>query len=264
MSSKTTTRVSSPPPSAAEAELQELNLELAKIQLQEIRRDQELFDKFITPEERAQFEEQQFERSIEFARMSDELLKTEFERIQSGGAATPEQKRLIGESVTNAIGLGESDIKRFQEQGINLIASELAPSLGLRKGDTPLIDRGGEIAEEGARQQGQLVRNLRGIQAREELGFPLQAGQVLSAQTQAQQGLSMAATDFQQQLRQQAFNNRLRLTGGVGAVAQAGQLRGLNRKQTHHPSQLDTFSQQLDLGAKVAMGVGQGLVGLGF
>ncbi len=73
--------------------------------------------------------------------------------------------------------------------------NELAPSLGLLPGDTPILDRGSDIAAESARQQGQLVNRLSAEKAGSSLTFPL------------------AAQGFQAQLAQNAFKNRLALLG---------------------------------------------------
>lgn len=173
-----------------------------------------------------------------------DLLQQELTAIGQGTAATPEQRRLIGRATNRALALGESDISRFSQTGLEQLREELSPSLGLRPGDTPITDRGFRLQGEATRQQGQLVRSLRGAQAEAELQFPLQAGafqsgriqsqqNLLSNQQQFQQGLGFQglgfqagrtqfqqnlaanAQAFQSQLRQQAFQNRLGATGNL-------------------------------------------------
>ena len=204
-----------------ERQLQRFSVETARQQLAAIERQQafqtEQF-RALEPllQEQLLSSQEARARASELAPVQEELLQLELGRIRQGTAATPEQRRLIGEATQAAIATGESDISRFQEQGLNLLRSELAPSLGLRPSDTPITARGVQIGEEAARQQGQLVRGLRGAQAQAELNFPLQAGAFEAGRTQFQQNLATSAQQFQAQLRQQAFQNRLSATGQVG------------------------------------------------
>ncbi|MEE8607223.1 MAG: tail fiber domain-containing protein [Nitrospiraceae bacterium] len=158
------------------------------------------FEQFLT-------ERQQFQQDTE-----DELLRLELENIKRGGAATPEQLELIGQATELGIQSGESDIAKFQSDATERIAQELAPALGLRPTDTPVLDRAGRVAEEAVRQQGQLVTGLRQAEATASLNFPLAAQQLQSSQTQFQQQLAQATSQFQSQLRNSAFLNRLRLS----------------------------------------------------
>lgn len=134
-----------------------------------------------------------------------ETAAAEFDETTGGftGEATPEQQRLIEEATRRALETGESDISRFQSQATEQLREELAPQLGLRTGDTPILDRGSRIAGEATRQQGQLVSNLRGQQATSLLNFPILAQQ------------------FQADLKRNAFINRLQL-GGSRATAGLG------------------------------------------
>lgn len=110
----------------------------------------------------------------------------------------------IERAAENALRLGESDIARFQQQGLEGIRDVLAPSRGLRPGDSPILAAGGNIVEEALRQQGQLVRSVRGQEAAALSSLPFERG--------------AATLDFQQALAQQAFQNRLALTGEVGRL----------------------------------------------
>jgi hypothetical protein len=96
--------------------------------------------------------------------------------------------------------------------------------LGLRPGDTPILDRGGLIAAEALRQQGVLGNVAGQAAAQARLSYPLAASQLQSQQTQAQQTFGNALSQFQQQLNQQAFQNRLLLSQQLGGIStQAGQ-----------------------------------------
>lgn len=173
----------------------------------------------------------------------------QFESLISGfsGAATPEQRSLIDETFERTLAAGESDILRFQGQATEQLREELAPQLGLRPGDTPIQDRGARIAEESVRQQGQLSNLLAGQRAGTLLQFP------------------QAIQEFQSQLQQNAFLNRLQL-GGAQATAGLGlagvatpnigpAFAGLNTK-TNVNDPLATFSG-------IAGGLGGLLTGLG-
>lgn len=212
------------PPTAEETALTVKQTELAQFQLEELRRqtdlqaaEQERLAPLIAQLEELQplqldLAKQDLSRALELGPIQDELLQLELENIKRGGAATPEQEQLIGQATERGIELGESDIAKFQSDATERIAQELAPALGLRPTDTPVIDRASRIAEEAVRQQGQLVSGLRQAEATAKLNFPLAAQQLQSAQTQFQQNLAQSTAEFQAQLRNSAFLNRLRLS----------------------------------------------------
>jgi len=134
---------------------------------------------------------------------------------ETGGAATPEQRRLISEQTENALNLGRSDIRAGLTEGLGLLKRELAPGLGLRPSDSPVIDRGGLLAREALRLESNLSLGLREQQAKSELEYPLAARTVSNQNAQLQAGIK----EFQASLRDSAFRNRLALTG---TVANAG------------------------------------------
>ncbi len=272
-----------------EAELQTINVKLARQQLessqqlsdfqqQQFEASQPLFERF--EQEQALFDEAfpQEERiaALRAQQEHDQFLReTARAEIEQGGRATPEQRRLIEQLTSQTIARGGSDIERFQQRGLNLLGEELAPSLGLRAGDTPILDRGGRVLEEGNRQFGQLVRSARGAQATAELNFPLGQSQLRSSQIGAQQGVSQAAAQFQADLRNQAFSNRLaqlqqtsdvglRLTGapfsssGALDVLQQQSLARINAKAQSGGGFLDTISGV----SSVASGTGGFLEGI--
>ncbi len=219
---KSTTTVD--PPTAEETALTVKQTELAQFQLDELRRqtdlqaaEQERLEPLLAQLEELQplqldLAKQDLTRALELGPIQDELLQLELENIKRGGAATPTQIELIGQATELGIEAGESDIARFQQEATERIAQELAPALGLRPTDTPVIDRASRIAEEAVRQQGQLVTGLRQAEATAKLNFPLAAQQLQSSQTQFQQQLAEATSQFQGQLRNTAFLNRLRLS----------------------------------------------------
>lgn len=175
-------------------------VELADFQLEELRRQREFQGQSFTEAE---------QRAAEIEApdaIQDELLQTQLERVRSGGEATPRETELINQAVEQALAAGETDIERFRSEGLESLREELAPQLGLRPGDTPILDRGSRIAAEATRQQGQLVTGLRGQQALSQLNFPLQ-------RTAALGSLTGSLQEFQSRLRQSAFTNRLQLAG---------------------------------------------------
>jgi hypothetical protein len=151
-----------------------------------------------------------------------------------GGAATPEQRRLIAEATNNALASGQSDINQSLKEGLGLLRSELAPGLGLRPGDTPVLDRGGLLAKEALRQGSQLSLGLRSAQAQAELDYPFKASQELTA-----------LKDFQSSLQDSAFKNRLALTTTAAQV-------GLGLGQPTSANQM--FNTEAQLSTRSARG----------
>lgn len=237
-----------PPPTAQEQELLGLNVELAKKQLdafddiapfqrqlleqstKELARQGEEFDilnELIGPEERAAATAEEFQRIQRLGPVQDELLELQLEQLRRGGAATPEQEQRIKESTDAAIEAGTLDIDASTSRGLELIKDQLANSRGLRLTDSPIGDEAQLLAREGEIQKGSLIKNLRASEAAARLNFPLAADQVLSSINQNQQNLLNAATNFQAQLRQAAFQNRQSLTGqttqqGLGLTSVSG------------------------------------------
>ena len=125
-----------------------------------------------------------------------QFFQDELKRIEPGG--DPEQQRLIQESADRAIESGLIDVERVRTQSIDDLLGRIAPSRGLRPGDSPIVDRGGNIIAESVRQAGQLTSGIRGQQA-----------------------------DFERQLREQAFNNRLTLGAALGDIGQNQQKLGM-------------------------------------
>ena len=188
--------------------------------------------KSLTPEQYAAQAKTEFERSQRLGTTQEELLNLQLEQLRRGGAATPEQIARINEATTAGITAGSADIDTAVSEGLDLLREELAPSLGLRSTDTPILDRGGQIVREGLKQKGSLQKNLQAVGATAKLNYPLAVQQLIGAQGQGQQVLIENIKNFQQDLQQKAFQNRLALTGqtsntglglaGIGAGAGGG------------------------------------------
>ncbi len=221
------------PPSETELALQEQQLKLAEFQLTELQRQSTLQQEFagqiepLLEQQTADSEAARAERE-RLAPIQEELLQLSLEDLRRGGAATPEQAALIDEAADAGIEAGGIDIERFRTDSLEALREELAPSLGLRPGDTPILDRGSRVAAEATRQGGQLAAGFRGAAASARLSLPLAQSQLLQAGTSAQGQLVEATRQFQDQLRQQAFSNRIGLQSAVGGIglglAQASQV----------------------------------------
>lgn len=236
-----TTVVNSPnPPTPEETELIKLQTELSKRQLANLDKlapfQQELLDlsltdlrrqglisgamdKAVTPEQQAELAKQDFERAKRLGPIQEELLQLQLEGIRRGGAATPEQERLIKAATDAGISAGSADIDASTQRGIGLISDELANARGLRLSDSPIKGEAALLAREGEVQKGALIKQLRAAEATSRLNFPLAAQQISSGINLSTQGVADAARQFQADLRQRAFQNRLVLTG---QTAQSG------------------------------------------
>lgn len=202
------------------------------------------------------------ETAAPFFDVTQDVVQQQAEAAAKGVAATPEQRALIREQAEQAIRAGESDIQRFLQTSGETLREELAPQLGLRPSDAPIYDRGQRVREEATRQQGQLVRNVRQSEAAQTLQFPLQAAQVETGQRTAAGTMSEAARQFQQQLAQQAFQNRLALTGQTGT--QGLQLASLGGNvPIISTGGTSTVSDPLGQTASLAGGLGGLLTGVG-
>ena len=221
MSTKVTTQPA--PASAAELKLQERQLELADFQLTELRRQSDLQAQFagqIEPFLEIQAEEAAAAKAERerLAPIQQELIDLALEDLRRGGAATPEQIALIEEAGAAALEAGGTDIERFRTESLEALREELAPGLGLRPSDTPILDRGARVAAEATRQGGQLAQRFREAEATAKLSLPLAQSQILQAGTAAQGQLLEATRQFQDNLRSSAISNRLGLFQSVGGL----------------------------------------------
>lgn len=249
----TTTTVNQPAPKTAEEiELDKINLELAKKQLANVDAlapfQQELITSAlknlnsqnalddaisgaVTPEQQAAAYKAEFERAQRLGPIQDELLQMQLDDLRRGGAATPEQEARIKAAADAGIEAGSADIDASTGRGIGLIADELANARGLRLSDSPIKGEAAFLAREGEIQKGSLVKNLRAGEAAARLNFPLAAQQIQSGINLNQQSITAAAAQFNADLRQRAYQNRLALTGqtsqsGIGlASIQGGGIR---------------------------------------
>ena len=218
-----TTQFNIPGPTAEEQQLTQLQLQLGESQLEAIKQQTVLQGQLVEqlgPLQEIQAAEA--ERALAEAERTgpirEELLNLALEDIRRGGAATPEEIRLIEEAGAAGLAGGEINIERFETEALRGLREELAPSLGLRPSDTPILDRGGVVAAEALRQKGTLSAAIQQAGATSRLNFPLARSQLIQAGVGAQQTLQESVRQFQEQLRTQAFINRLNLTGQTAGL----------------------------------------------
>lgn len=234
-----------PPPTEQEKQLTALNAQLAQKQLDQINELQPFqkqllesasadlsrttklnsaLDAAVTPEQQGQQALADFQRNQKLGPMQDELLQLQLDQLKNGGKATPDQIAQIGQATDASIAAGTNDINTQTKRGIGLISDELANSRGLRLSDSPIGSEAALLTRAGNDQIGSLTTNLRANQANSVLNYPLAVQGLQSGINQNQQTLNQAAQNFQSQLKQQAYTNRLSMTGqaqqgGIGLAS---------------------------------------------
>lgn len=282
-----------------ELELQKQNLEISKAQLGVIQQqaglqqqsfdftkelissaqaEQESINRILSPETRAEFERQQLEMAMELGPIQQEITKMQLEQLKQGGRATPEQIALIDKITAGAKSTGESDIDRATSMALEQLRDDFANASGLRASDSPILDRAGRIQAEAIRSKGQLSSTLESSAANAKLNFPLMSTQILSGAGAVQQGFAAQVQQFQQQLREQAFNNRLSLAnqfqgtgigfaniggGGFGLADVMGRNRPGIRGTSLGSSSSSGFSFGSSRGAADLQGLGALASGIG-
>ena len=272
-SSTTTTNV----PAKTETELAVDALTLRQLQRQEANTEktQPIMDKFIvdaqaeqaareavglTPQARAQAEKDAIDRSTRMGGVAEELSRLQLEQIKTGGKATPEQIALIDQATGAAQKTGEADIERFRTATLRQINEEVASASGLRPTDTPVVRLSERAGEEAARQQGILTSRMAETNATARLNFPLASSKLTSDIATGQQGLEMAAQNFQAQLTQRAQDNRYRLFAGgnTGGVSSAAFGASLANERMRGASTTTSTEKEMGFGdiANLAGGIG--------
>jgi len=201
-----------------QAQFQRLQQGLASGSISELG-DVEDFLSAIPASERAELSEAEFGRARQGVDLLGTLAGQEQARIEGGipTGLTPEQDQRIGAAETAAIEAGLNDIRSSSSDQLGILREELAPGLGLRSTDSPILDRGGLIAREGIRASQNLVSNVRAQGAQQRLQLPQQERQLGLSERGFSAGLGQAAASTAEAFRQRAFENRLALTGQAGS-----------------------------------------------
>lgn len=134
-----------------------------------------------------------------------------FGQLATLGIATPAEIQQITAATTAAFEVGARDIEAGGQRALRDVRDILAPSRGLRPSDAPIQEAGGRIGEEVARQTGQLGRTLGATAAQAILDRPFQRAELASNIGLGQQQIATQNLGFQQELREAAFSNRIRL-----------------------------------------------------
>ena len=155
-----------------------------------------------------------------------------FDLTSGGFRASPEDISLINEATSSALQAGVGDIEDFELAAMRNVRDIVAPAQGLRgqttlpRGgsgeiglvDSPVVSQLGTIGESALRQKADLANRLRSAQLSEILNFPVTRGAALSTAIGQQNQLAQAAAGQQYNLRNQAVQNRLALTGTTGQL----------------------------------------------
>ena len=182
------------------------------------------------------FQDDQRLRGIQ-AGAQDRLLSD----LQRGNQASLSDLGNIGRFSDLAIQSGLSDLTKFQEDSLERIRNASAER-GLRPGDTPITDQFQDLGEENSRQAQQLISQIRGQQAQQNLLFPLQRGQLTTQQFGALQSGTQGQRELGQGILAQGEANRLAQIP-IAAQLGLGQLGEANRVGLG----LGSLSQQLGL-----------------
>ena len=185
-----------------------------------------------SPEEEAQAAAEEARRAARMSALSEEAANIQLENLKRGNKPTDEQLANINESIDAAQAYGESDIKRFLLETTRQINEETAQAAGLRATDAPVVRLSERAGEEAARAQGQLTNKLAETRATARLNYPLAANKLESDIAGSVQSLAQGASQFQQELRLSAANNRTQafaLPASVGfAMPQSGPAANLS------------------------------------
>lgn len=210
------------------------------------------------PAER-QFLQTEGERALtganEFDTLLDVLVRQNAETVAAGPTLTDPQRDAIRRASDSAISLGRSDIEAASRDALEVLREELAPARGLRSTDTPVLDRGARVSQEALRQTGDLVTDVRGRAAQAELQVPLSYFQAQAGAQGEAAGRLESRRQFQEELRNQAFMNRLRLGDTTSAVI--GRAAGLGIPSVPFGSQGVTQTTEdspslFEIGGKIA------------
>lgn len=149
-----------------------------------------------------------------------------------GGGPMPESYRsapfdpmadygLVANAADTAITAGQKDIDRFFGDAMKVL-NDQATARGMRFGDTPILDRGGQIATDVLRQKEDLAQGIRAQQASLNLTYPLEKYTTLSNVGVNEGRLGLDTRSLAQNAEQ--FNSEMNLRNRtLGAdVAQRG------------------------------------------
>ncbi len=153
------------------------------------------------------------ERSEDLFTRLNEFLGQQESNLGTAGQITPEQQAAIAQRAEELIGRGSSDINTQLQQSLETLREESGGSRGLRFTDTPIFDVAQDVTSSANRDIANLISSARVQQAESELNLPFQQAQLDLAQAGQFGSFLTGAQSVQDQLAQQAFNNRAQLFG---------------------------------------------------
>lgn len=180
----------------------------ARTAFQQLSEEERIRGQVQTPEITRDLLQGDLSREVDTGRAIDRLRTQELERLETG-ALTPQQEANLAAQSQAAFAAGAENIQGGLRRGLETLREELAPAAGLRGTDTPIQDRGGRLAEEALRQEGQLARAVSAEELGQRVSLPFQS-------SQAAQNFQGALSQFRTDLRQQGFANRLQLGQQAG------------------------------------------------
>ena len=226
----TSQQVTLPGPTAEQQELNKLQLELAQLQKGEIEgaaKDRAAFEASPLAETQRQIEEKASANVL--ARLTGQA-----------PVLSPEQEAYLQTIFGTALKRGEADLMRFGENA--------AASRGMNVTDSPI---GGDL-----------------LRQRREFGEGLESSRAKSALDLGSAGAEFSSNlaGFREQLRQQAFQNRLALGGLTPGFTPFAQMQSAERRsapQMFGQNRGTTLLDQFGWGASYGGGSGGGKLGVG-
>lgn len=173
----------------------------------------------------------------------------------AAGELSPEQLARLDEIAKRSIDVGTSDINAQLTRSLETLREEAGASRGLRFTDTPIFDVAQDVTVDANRQATNLISGVRSEQRQAELSLPFQLA-----------GLTLEQQNVQNQLAQQAFQNRLLLTGQTSDLGLniAGQtigpaeyllgLKGIDASKVKEPSTKDKLLNAALTGGAIYLG----------
>jgi len=156
------------------------------------------------------------------------FITTGLTQLERGFQLTPQQNQQIEAAIDSARARAQTSAERDRAEGLRAVFDEIAPSLGLRPGDTANLDRAGRIVAEYQRQMGDVSRELAGQEAQLKLNIPLSYGQAAAQARYPQvQALTQLGTT-QANIEEQARQRRLGILGGLTTLGQNLQTQRLD------------------------------------
>lgn len=207
------------PPTAVTGGQEEAELDLSALQDLASVSEQNLAQLDPLLEEQKLKEQTATERSDDLFTRLNEFLTQQGDQLGTAGQITPEQKAAIATRTEELIGSGSADINKQLQSSLETLREESGASRGLRFTDTPIFDVAQDVTSSANTDIARLISGARGDQATAELNLPFQQAQLNLAQAGQFGSFLGGAQSFQDQLAQQAFNNRAQLFGNASNLS---------------------------------------------